>query len=72
MHGAGVHVSEGHQFAVHTFTAVITTQVDCVTIKHSLFGDSGRSDAIRNFGLYRVLFAEASAAYKDRDADADT
>lgn len=46
-------------------------QVDCVIIKYSLFGNSGRSDVIRNFGLYRVLFVEVSVVYKDRDVDVD-
>ena len=64
-----MHISERHHFTVHTFTSVVTTEVDGVAIEDCLFGDGRRSDTVWYFRLYRMLLAEASAPHEDRNTD---
>ena len=55
-HGGGVHVGEGHQFAVHTFAVVVAKQVNSLSGTSDLVRYAGGGHAVGHFGFHGIAF----------------
>ena len=70
-HGGGVHVGEGHQFAVHPFAQVVAVEGDGFVGKAYALRHRGRGGERGDFRTDGVaLGVEGGVAYQQRQADA--